>query len=79
MKPGIKLRKKGVHQKGIIEFKCKKKDIGIDIDQPIVLAVICQNHWIKDKDYMQNYAIILTIEDSEAIDLYIVFNATFLT
>ena len=65
--PGVSLRKKGVHHKGIKEFKKQPK---IDTNQPLVLVVICQNKWIQDEDYNQDYAVIVSIEHSERIDLY---------
>ena len=65
--PGVSLRKKGVHHKGIKEFKKQPK---IDTNQPLVLVVICQDKWIQDEEYSQNYAVIVSIEHSERIDLY---------
>ena len=65
--PGVNLRKKGVHQKSIRIFKKKPK---IDGDNPLVLVVICQNRWIRDENYVQGYAAILSIEHSGKIDLY---------
>lgn len=65
--PGVNLRKKGVHQKGIKKYK-RRPDI--DGDYPLVLVVICQNRWIEDEDYLQDYAVLVTIEHSERIDLY---------
>jgi hypothetical protein len=67
LKPGVKFRKKGVHQKGII---IDKKKPNIDINKPVVLVVICKNRWIKEKDYLQDYAVIVNIEHSGKIDLY---------
>ncbi|KAF5414146.1 MAG: Subtilisin-like serine protease [Candidatus Methanogaster sp.] len=65
--PGVNLRKKGVHQKSIKKYKRRP---GIDGDYPLVLVVICQNRWIEDENYLQNYAVLVTIEHSERIDLY---------
>jgi len=65
--PGVSLRKKGVHHKGIKEYKKQPK---IDTNQPLVLVVICQNKWIQDEEYNQDYAVIVSIEHSERIDLY---------
>ena len=65
--PGVTLRKKGVHHKGIKEYKKQPK---IDTNQPLVLVVICQNKWIQDEEYNQDYAVIVSIEHSERIDLY---------
>lgn len=65
--PGVNLRKKGLHHKGIKEYK---KQPDINVNYPLVLAVICQDRWIKDEDYKQNYAVIVSIEHSRIIDLY---------
>lgn len=65
--PGVNLRKKGTHHKGIIEYENKPS---IDVNQPLVLVVICQDRWIKNNDYEQNYAVIVSIEHSKKIDLY---------
>lgn len=65
--PGVNSRKKGVHQKGIIEYK---KRPGIDVTLPLVLVVICQNRWIMDENYEQSYAVVVSIEHSKRIDLY---------
>ena len=65
--PGTKLRKKGVHQKGMVEYKSKPN---INIDYPLVLAVICQDRWVKDDSYLQDYSVIVTIEHSANIDIY---------
>lgn len=65
--PGVNLRKKGVHQKSIKKYK-RRPDI--DRDYPLVLVVICQNRWIEDENYLQDYAVLVTIEHSERIDLY---------
>lgn len=65
--PGVNSRKKGVHQKGIIEYK---KRPGIDGNQPLVLVVICQKRWVRDENYEQSYAVVVSIEHSKRIDLY---------
>lgn len=65
--PGINLRKKGTHHKGIKEYENKP---GIEVNQPMILVVICQDRWIKSEDYEQNYAVIVSIEHSKKIDLY---------
>jgi hypothetical protein len=65
--PGVTLRKKGVHQKGIVEYSGKP---GLDTDKPLVLVVICQNRWIKeDIGYLQDYAVVVATEHSMNIDL----------
>ena len=65
--PGVNSRKKGVHQKGIREYK-RRPDI--DGNQPLVLVVICQKRWIRDENYEQSYAVVVSIEHSKRIDLY---------
>jgi hypothetical protein len=48
----------------------------IDADTPLYLVVICQNRWIKDEEnkddtnYLQDYAIVVSVEHAESIDLY---------
>ncbi len=64
--PHVRLRKRGVHQKGIRVFSKKPK---INKDCPLVLVVICQKRWVLD-NYEQNYAVIVSIKHSKAIDLY---------
>ncbi len=66
LKPGVRLRKKGVHQKGTLEFSRME----IDTDKPLVLAVICRDVWVNDKNYQQDYAVVVEIEHSASIDLY---------
>ena len=65
--PGINLRKKGVHHKGIKEYR---RSPDIDVNVPLVLVVICQDKWIKDENYSQKYAVVVAIEHSKKIDLY---------
>lgn len=65
--PGVNLRKKGVHQKGIIEYARRPKIVS---DKPLVLAVICRDRWIRQEDYLQSYAILVTAEHSGNIDLF---------
>lgn len=66
--PGSALRKKGVHQKGFVEYD--RKSPSIDLNKPLNLVVICQNKWIQDEDYMQDYAVVVSIEYSEQVDIY---------
>lgn len=66
MLPGTRLRKKGVHQKSIKEYKAKPR---IDTNEPLVLAVICQNKWVK-KNHEQSYSVIVTFRHSKDVDLY---------
>lgn len=65
--PGTRLRNKGVHQRGIKRFV---RDTDIDTKYPIVLALTCQDKGGADDDYMQDYAIIVSIEHTVQIDLY---------
>ncbi|MBE9484960.1 MAG: hypothetical protein IMY74_08940 [Bacteroidetes bacterium] len=65
--PGVNLRKKGVHQKGIKKYKRRPS---IDGDYPLVLVAICRNRWIEDENYHQDYAVLVTIEHSGRVDLY---------
>lgn len=65
--PGVELRKKGIHQKGV---KIYSKRPDIDPDKPIVLAVISRSKWLKSKDYLQDYAVVVRIRHEARIDLY---------
>lgn len=65
--PGVNLRKKGVHQRGIVEFK---RHPHIKADKPLVLVTVCQDRWMKDDEYHQDYAVIVTVEHSANIDLF---------
>lgn len=65
--PGVELRKKGIHQKGV---KIYSKRPDIDHDKPIVLAVISRSKWLKSKDYLQDYAVVVRIRHEARIDLY---------
>ncbi|MDW7733037.1 MAG: S8 family peptidase [Methanolobus sp.] len=67
LSPGTNLRKKGVHQKGTVVYKGKPK---FDFEQTLILVVTCQNRWISDEDYEQEYAVIVSVEHESAIDLY---------
>jgi len=67
LSPGVNLRKKGVHQKATIRYRRKPQ---FDIAKPLVLVVVCQNRWIKDTEYEQDYGIVVTLEHSEEIDLF---------
>lgn len=71
--PGILTRKRGAHQKGIAIYPGRPK---ISADVPLYLVVICQNRWIKDAknqddpDYIQDYAIVVSVEHAEGINIY---------
>ena len=64
--PGPDIRKKGVHQKGTITFKRRN----IDITKPLILLVYCLDRWIRDDNYIQDYAVLISIEHSQRIDIY---------
>jgi len=65
--PGVRTRKRGIHQKGI---KVYTESPGIEPEKPLVLAILSQSRWLKDKDYLQNYSIVVTIKHEARIDLY---------
>ncbi len=65
--PGVNLRKKGVHQKGIVEYSRKP---GIDPAKPLVLVVICRDRWIRQDSYLQDYAVVAAVEHSTTINLF---------
>jgi len=75
LKPSSIIRKRGVHQKGVIEYKERGRP-KINPEQPLTLVVLCQNRWIKDRDnkddedYLQDYAVVVSVEHSEEIDIY---------
>ncbi|MFQ5455253.1 MAG: S8 family peptidase [Nitrospirota bacterium] len=69
LNPGGNLRKSGVPQKGIKVWKAKGNP-RIDINKPLVLAVICKNKWINDNNYLQDYAVIVTVKHEKEIKLY---------
>ncbi|MCL0073753.1 S8 family peptidase [Dehalococcoidia bacterium] len=65
--PGVRLRKKGIHQKGI---KIYSRRPDINPDKPLVLAVVSQSKWLKDKEYLQDYAAVVKIRHKMRIDIY---------
>jgi hypothetical protein len=67
LRPGSNIRKRGVHQKGIVSYVKKPR---ISADKPLTLAVICRNRGWVDKDYEQSYGVVVKIEHSKEIDLY---------
>lgn len=66
MYPCNRLRKKGVHQKGIHSYV---RNPDIDVEKPLILAVICKGKWV-EKEYKQKYALVAKIEHRSRIDLY---------
>ena len=67
MVPGIRLRKKSVHQKTIKEYCHRPK---ININKPLVLALVCQKKWHDEENYKQSYSVIVTLRHSKEIELY---------
>ncbi len=65
--PGVRLRKRGIHHKGTKTYLGTPQ---INPDKPLVLAVISQNRWVKEEDYVQNYAVVVTVKHQGTIDLY---------
>lgn len=65
--PGNDLRKRGVHQKGFVEYGGRSPSI--DLSKPLNLVIICQNKWISDESYIQNYAIVVSIEYFDQVDI----------
>ena len=61
------MRKLGVHQKGIKIWE--RKPI-FDTNKPLVLAIICKNKWTTDNNYLQDYAVVVTVEHEKEIELY---------
>ena len=47
LRPGVNTRKRGVHQKGIVEYKLTPN---INLDLPLILVTICKNRWINDHE-----------------------------
>ena len=65
--PGSRTRKLTAHQKSSVSYAGKPR---IDAQHPLVLALSCQKRWYQDMDYMQRYAIVVTVRHSGGIDLY---------
>lgn len=65
--PGVRMRKKGIHQKGTKVYVNKPR---IDSSKPLVLAVVCQNRWVKTEDFQQDYAVVVTVKHRAMIDMY---------
>lgn len=66
-KPGSRLRTKGIHLKGTAVFSRTNR---IELDKPLVLAVVCQDRWMKNEDFQQSYAVVVTIKHSKYEQLY---------
>jgi len=65
--PGVRTRKKGLHQKGI---KIYSKKPSINYEKPLILTVTNQDRWINNPEYLQDYAIVVKIKHSSKIDIY---------
>ncbi len=65
--PGVRMRKRGIHQKGI---KVYSNPPDIDSEKPLALAVLSQSRWLKDKEYLQDYAVVVAIRHDAIIDIY---------
>lgn len=65
--PGVNIRKKGVHQISHKSFVGKPR---MDSESSLILAAICQKKWVTEKDFLQNYSILVTFEHEMDIDLY---------
>lgn len=65
--PKSNLRKRGVHQKGVVEYPGRPR---FDLDKPLVLAVVCQNRWIRERQHLQDYAIVVMVEHTASVDLF---------
>jgi hypothetical protein len=67
MHPGSSIRRRGVHQKGTAVFSKKPE---IDVKDPLILAVICQQNRSDIEYEDQPFSVIVRIEHSKEIDLY---------
>ena len=65
--PGYRIRRATAHQKSSVVYVNKPR---IDSRHPLVLAVSCQKRWHPDPDYMQRYAVVVTVRHGGGIDLY---------
>ena len=65
--PGVRTRKKGLHQKGI---KIYHRRPSIDYEKPLILTVISQDRWVNTPDYLQDYAVVVKIKHTNRIDIY---------
>jgi subtilisin family serine protease len=65
--PGVRMRKKSIHQKGTKPYLGQPR---IDPDKPLVLAIVCQDRWIRTEDFQQDYAIVVTVKHQAMIDIY---------
>jgi len=65
--PGVRVRKRGIHQKGTKIYSGRPD---IDPNKPLVLSVVSQSKWLKDKKYVQDYAVVVKIRHEGRIDIY---------
>ena len=64
--PGVNQRKRSLHQKS--SYSSKRPNIGTE--EPLVLAVVSMNKWIKAKDYEQGFALAVALSHSKDMDIY---------
>lgn len=67
LKPGTKLRKKGIHQKGTKVLSTASR---IKNENPLVLAVLSQKRWDFDDSFEQSFAVVVTLKHEQSFDLY---------
>ena len=65
--PGVNARKRGIHQKGLKVYSGKPD---IDTDKPLVLSVVSQSKWLKEEEYLQEYAVVVMIRHEATIEIY---------
>lgn len=64
--PGASLVKKGTVQKKTWTIDGRQKII----DDSLKLVVICSDKWIDSEEYRQSYAIVVTVEQRDMVELY---------
>ncbi len=67
LKPGTRIRAKGVHLKGQTSFTGNTQ---INLKDPLTLAIVCKDRWIKDESFTQSFAVVVTIKHSNYNNLY---------
>lgn len=70
LRPTIKKRSKGLHQKGSI---ITDEEIDFKPGHPLVLGVFCTGNWMNKEnypDYKQDFSVVVTLKHKAQIDLY---------
>lgn len=67
LKPGKNLRNKCVHQKGIKIYKRRPE---FNPSKPLFLVVSCISKWKEFDELLQDYSIVLSIENRQSVNLY---------